>query len=121
MNFPRHRNSLKLRNEWDELPRNSSRSEAKIEAGSPPIPRDPRSHHQLQKSLYCLLYTRTLFTSCPFAFLPLNVEVRVFPSFETTDVTVITTWPSFFIVDWMVLELTRCNATISELGEPVTG
>ena len=56
-----------------------------------------------------------LFTSCPFAFLPLNVEVRVFPSLETTDVTVITTWPSFFMMDWMVLESIRFNATVSAL------
>jgi hypothetical protein len=56
--------------------------------------------------------------------LPLRVlafECRCprFPVFRDTDVTVITTWPSFLLVDLMVLESIRSNATISALGEPV--
>ena len=49
-----------------------------------------------KKRFYCLSKTTTLLTSRPCASLPFHVEVRVFPSFETTEVIVISTWPPFF-------------------------
>jgi hypothetical protein len=62
---------------------------------------------------YCLSYTTTLFTSRPCESLPLNVEVLVFPSVETFDVTVITTWSPFFMVAWIVLAPMRFTDTVS--------
>src|SRR5713226_4941538 len=47
------------------------------------------------------------------ASLPLKVEVRVFPSLETFEVTVIITWPPFFIVDSIVSAPTRFTETVS--------
>jgi hypothetical protein len=47
---------------------------------------------------YCFSQTRTLLTACPWAFLPVIVPVRVFPSFEMTSLIVMTTTPFDFIV-----------------------
>lgn len=44
---------------------------------------------------YCLSQTMTDELGWPFASAPLAVIVRVFPSFETTDLIVMTTWPDF--------------------------
>src|SRR6266478_3885797 len=67
----------------------------------------------LNQQLYCLSETTTLSTSCPSASLPLMVEVRVFPSLETFEVTVIITWPPCFIVDTIVSAPTRFTETMS--------
>ena len=65
------------------------------------------------QAVYCLSETTTLWTACPSASLPLKVEVRVFPSLETVEVTVIVTWPPFFIVDSIVLASIRFTETVS--------
>ncbi len=67
----------------------------------------------LNEQSYCLSETTTLSTSCPSASLPLKVEVRVFPSLETFEVTVIITWPPFFRVDSIVSAPTRLTETVS--------
>src|SRR5258708_1318389 len=78
------------------------------------LARPRRSNHlSLIKQFYCLSETTTLSTSCPSASLPLKVEVLVFPSLETFEVTVITTWPPFFIVETIVSAPTRFTETMS--------
>jgi hypothetical protein len=49
----------------------------------------------------------------------LKTDVRVFPSLETVDLTVIITWPPAFIVDSIVLLSMRFTDTVSPLGTPV--
>src|SRR6267154_3956130 len=71
------------------------------------------NHLWLIRQPYCLSETTTLSTSCPSASLPLKVEVRVFPSLETLEVTVIIAWPPFFIVDTIVSAPTRFTETMS--------
>ncbi len=71
------------------------------------------NHPWLNQQPYCLSETTTLSTSCPSASLPLKVEVRVFPSLETFEVTVMVTWPPFFIVDSIVSAPTRFTETMS--------
>src|ERR1700682_1974136 len=93
----------------------------KIQNGRPASTRGARSAFDLTLPPYCLSYTTTLFTSRPCASLPLNTEVRVFPSLETVDLTVITTWPAFFILVSTVLLSMRFTDTVSALGTPVTG
>src|SRR5215472_14576163 len=59
----------------------------------------PSSHVRrirAKRRRYCLSKTTSLLTSRPCASLPFHVEVRVFPSFETTEVIVISTSPPFF-------------------------
>jgi hypothetical protein len=53
--------------------------------------------------------------------LPTNVDVRIFPSIETTDVTVITVCPSFFMLTRSVLPSTRSTETVSPAAIPVAG
>src|ERR1700730_9609399 len=79
------------------------------------------SGRQPANTRHCLSYTTTLFTARPCASLPLNVEVRVFPSLETFDITVITTWSPFFMVASIVLASMRFTDTVSTLGTPLTG
>lgn len=78
-------------------------------------PAQPRRSNPLRpnKQSYCLSETTTLWIACPSASLPLKVEVRVFPSLETVEVTVIVTWPPFFIVDSIVLASIRFTETVS--------
>ena len=78
------------------------------------LPGPRRSNHQgLHQQFYCLSETTTLLTACPSASLPLKVEVRVFPSLESFVVTIIVTWPPFFIVASIVSASIRFTETAS--------
>src|ERR1700722_1979482 len=70
---------------------------------------------------YCLSYTTTFFTSWPAASLPTNVDVRNFPSADTTDVTVIIVCAPFFMLTRRVFESTRSTETMSPAAIPVAG
>ena len=81
--------------------------------GKETVRASPVKSSMVEQASYCLSETTTLSTSCPSASLPLKVEVRVFPSLETFEVTVIITWPPFFKVDSIVSAPTRFTETVS--------
>jgi len=94
--------------------------EVKIRSGTlPPRRKSPRPPSRCSGSRlrgnnsYCFSYTATLFTSWPSGLLPLNVDVRVFPSFEITDVTVTVACPSFLFVTSTVFASIRFRETVS--------
>src|ERR1700681_2752976 len=71
---------------------------------------------------YCLFQTVTRVVGWPFASAPLAVMAKAFPSFDTTVLLVMTTWPDF--LNWAPYEFPperlrpTVSAPLSRSGRP---
>ena len=89
-------------------------------SGKPQSEANEQNRRATESSPLLLVVDQRVLTSWPFAFFPVWVEVRVFPSLDTTLRVVITSFPSFFATVSMVFALIRFNTIVSASGKPVT-